>query len=105
MQDHLPRRGGISRRSVLAAGLAAGTAAAFGAAPPAAVALDAKGGTGPCRYWFADPPAPVRPRFRWWGPDGLVDPDEIAREIDQIAEAGFGGVEIAAVHHGIQDRS
>ncbi|MEU5597561.1 glycosyl hydrolase [Streptomyces sp. NPDC020298] len=105
MQDHLPRRGGISRRSVLAVGLAAGTAAAFGAAPPAAVALDADGGSGPGRDWFADPPRPVRPRFRWWWPDGLVDPDEIAREIDQIADAGFGGVEIAAVHHSIKDKS
>ncbi|MEU6844635.1 glycosyl hydrolase [Streptomyces sp. NPDC046716] len=45
-------------------------------------------------------PAPaVRPKFRWWWPDALVDTAEIAREIRQIAAAGFGGVEIAAVTH------
>ncbi|MFF2996990.1 hypothetical protein ACFVTC_20905 [Streptomyces sp. NPDC057950] len=30
-------------------------------------------------------------------------PDEIRREIDQIADAGFGGAEIAAVHHSVAD--
>lgn len=47
----------------------------------------------------------MRPRFRWWWPDGLVDPAEIRREIDQIAAAGFGGAEIVAVHHSIRDKS
>jgi hypothetical protein len=47
----------------------------------------------------------ARPGFRWWWPDGLVDPDEIRREIDQIADAGFGRVEIAGVHHSISDPS
>lgn len=104
MHEHFSQRGGISRRSVLTAGLAAGTAAALWTASPGALASPATG-SGPRGDWFADPARSVRPRFRWWWPDGLVDPDEIAREIDQIADAGFGGVEIAAVHHSIKDKS
>jgi hypothetical protein len=50
---------------------------------------------------FLRPGRAVQPKFRWWWPHGLVDPGEIAREIDQIADAGFGGVEIADVHHSI----
>ncbi|GAA1652842.1 glycosyl hydrolase [Actinoplanes couchii] len=41
-------------------------------------------------------------KFRWWWPHGLVDPVEIAREIDQIADAGFAGVEIQDVHHSVR---
>ncbi|MEU6536937.1 glycosyl hydrolase [Streptomyces sp. NPDC047000] len=104
MRRHVSQRRGISRRSLLAASLAAGTAAALWPAAPAATALPAVAG-GPSGDWFANPPQAVRPRFRWWWPDGLVDPAEIAREIDQIADAGFGGVEIAAVHHSIKDKS
>ncbi|MFG2460274.1 glycosyl hydrolase [Streptomyces sp. NPDC048523] len=96
MHEAIPRRGGISRRVVLAAGLSVGAVAALGVAVPA---------SGTTADWFAAPVKSVRPRFRWWWPDGLVDPDEIAREIDQIADAGFGGVEIAAVHHSIRDKS
>jgi hypothetical protein len=33
----------------------------------------------------------------------MVDPVEIRREIDQIADAGFGGVEIADVHHSVSE--
>ncbi|MFI6514907.1 glycosyl hydrolase [Spirillospora sp. NPDC050679] len=51
------------------------------------------------------PRTEARPMFRWWWPDGLVDPAEIRREIDQIADAGFGGAEIVAVHHSIRDKS
>ena len=51
--------------------------------------------------WFARPGRGVQPKFRWWWPHGKVDPAEIRREIDQIAAAGFGGVEIADVHHSI----
>ncbi|GGJ44345.1 glycosyl hydrolase [Streptomyces brasiliensis] len=105
MHERISQRGGISRRTVLAAGLVAGTAATLWTAAPAAVALPAADGSGSGGDWFADPSASVRPKFRWWWPDGLVDPDEIAREIDQIADAGFGGVEIAAVHHSIKDKS
>lgn len=100
MHEADPQRDGMSRRAVLAAGLTAGAALALGVGASPAVA-----GTGGAADWFAAPARSVRPRFRWWWPDGLVDPDEIAREIDQIADAGFGGVEIAAVHHSIKDKS
>ena len=48
---------------------------------------------------FAQPSRAVQPKFRWWWPNALVDNAEIAREIDQMADAGFGGAEIADVHH------
>lgn len=50
---------------------------------------------------FQQPARDVQSKFRWWWPHGLVDPVEIEREIDQIAAAGFGGVEIADVHHSV----
>ncbi|MGW1623177.1 glycosyl hydrolase [Streptomyces sp. NPDC002172] len=107
MLESSSQRGGATRRSVLAAGLSAGALAALG---PAAGAFAAPGGAvsaaaGPAADWFAQPAKAVRPKFRWWWPDGLVDPAEIAREIDQMADAGFGGAEIAAVHHSIADTS
>ncbi|MFJ9720686.1 glycosyl hydrolase [Streptomyces sp. NPDC101213] len=123
MDEGTTQSGGIPRRTALAAGLAAGAGATvLGALPGAAAAAPATavpatgaaapgagGGAAaeaaPGADWFAKPPRSVRPRFRWWWPDGLVDPDEIAREVDQIADAGFGGMEIAAVHHSVKDKS
>ncbi|MGW3820244.1 glycosyl hydrolase [Streptomyces sp. NPDC005046] len=117
MEERTPRRSGIARRTALVAGVGA---TVLGALPDVAAAAPATSGTagsgsaatvaagagrGPTADWFANPPRSVRPKFRWWWPDGLVDPDEIAREIDQIADAGFGGMEIAAVHHSIKDKS
>ncbi|MGN9816818.1 glycosyl hydrolase [Streptomyces sp. SD11] len=111
MNDHtaVPRTG-LPRRTVLAA--AAATAAAAGvidwAAPGSASAATSAapaGATGHSSPRFAEPGRAVRPKFRWWWPDGLVQPDEIRREIDQIADAGFGGAEIAAVHHSVTDTS
>ncbi|MFI6035130.1 glycosyl hydrolase [Streptomyces sp. NPDC051315] len=104
MQELVSQPGGMSRRAILATGLAAGVVAALGSGPPAGAA-SAADATGATAGWFADPARAVRPRFRWWWPDGLVDPDEIAREIDQMADAGFGGAEIAAVHHSVKDKS
>ncbi|MEJ1105795.1 MULTISPECIES: hypothetical protein [unclassified Kribbella] len=72
---------------------------ASGGAPTAAA------GAGGWADWFARPGAAVRPKVRWWWPDGLVDPAEIRREVDQLADARFGGAEIAAVHHSIEDKS
>ncbi|KAH6671659.1 hypothetical protein B0J14DRAFT_78466 [Halenospora varia] len=54
---------------------------------------------------FVNPGPDVRPMFRWWWPHGLVSTVEVAAEIDQIADAGFGGVEIEDVHHSIKDAS
>jgi hypothetical protein len=111
----------MSRRTVLASGLTAGVAATLGAGAPAgaapadpalpgaapatAVTAATDGPAAPTAEWFARPARAVRPKVRWWWPDGLVDPDEIAREIDQLADAGFGGAEIAAVHHSVKDKS
>ncbi|WSP86621.1 glycosyl hydrolase [Streptomyces sp. NBC_01235] len=109
MQDPVAQGDGMSRRAVLAAGatvgIAAGIAATLGPGAPAAAAPALAGPGGPAADWFANPTRPVRPRFRWWWPDGLVNADEIAREVDQIADAGFGGAEIAAVHHSVKDKS
>ncbi|MFE6286289.1 glycosyl hydrolase [Streptomyces sp. NPDC057877] len=105
MHEDLSQRRGTTRRTVLAAGLSAGAATVLLSASPGALAAPAVTAHGPAADWFANPPRAVRPKFRWWWPDGLVDPDEIAREIDQIADAGFGGVEVAAVHHSIRDKS
>lgn len=39
----------------------------------------------------------VQPRVQWWWPGSEVDPAELRRELDEIADAGFGGVEIVDV--------
>jgi hypothetical protein len=46
---------------------------------------------------FRDPPASVRPLYRWWLPLAAVEEEELRREIDQMVDAGAGGVEIAAM--------
>ncbi len=107
MHETHPQRAGATRRSVMAAALTTGVLATLG---PTASAAASSGATrsnaaAPTASWFARPAKSVRPRFRWWWPDGLVDPVEIAREVDQMADAGFGGAEIAAVHHSITDTS
>jgi hypothetical protein len=48
---------------------------------------------------FATPSRAVQPKFRWWWPNALVDNAELQAELDQMADAGFGGAEIADVHH------
>jgi hypothetical protein len=106
---------GFTRRRVLQTGAATGalTALSWGAAAGAARA-DAPAGAGEAAAgepagaatgWFSAPGHALRPKFRWWWPDGLVEPGELRREIDQIADAGFGGVEISAVHHSVDDTS
>ncbi|MEV0404108.1 glycosyl hydrolase [Actinoallomurus sp. NPDC050550] len=91
---------GFTRRGfLLTAGTAAAGAAVVSATPFGAVARAGTAGR------FTRPDVSVAPKFRWWWPDGNVDPAEIRREVDQIADAGFGGAEIAAVHHSIADKS
>lgn len=51
---------------------------------------------------FADPPTHVKPYVRWWWPHGAVELDEIRKEVHEIADAGFGGVEIQDAHHSIE---
>ncbi|MFI6878929.1 glycosyl hydrolase [Streptomyces sp. NPDC050400] len=91
----------LRRRTVLRMGALAGAATALpwtGAAPAVADA------SGPAPVRAPSPAPAVRPKFRWWWPDALVDTGEIAREIRQIAAAGFGGVEIAAVTHSMDEQ-
>ncbi|WP_433190230.1 glycosyl hydrolase [Actinoallomurus sp. CA-150999] len=45
---------------------------------------------------FADPPATVRPKYRWWLPVADTSDTELRRELGQIAQAGGGGVEVTA---------
>ncbi|MER7792222.1 glycosyl hydrolase [Streptomyces sp. NPDC097640] len=95
-------RGGPRRRALLGLVAAAGAAAVL----PAAATPAAARGKAPRPGFaaaFASPGRAVRPKFRWWWPDGLVDPAEVAREVDQIADAGFGGVEVAAVTHSLSE--
>ncbi|TPV60877.1 hypothetical protein FJ444_04450 [Aestuariibacter sp. GS-14] len=42
-----------------------------------------------------------RPRIRWWWPGGYIDPVQIDKEVKSMAEAGFGGFEIADVRDGV----
>ncbi|GAB3464591.1 glycosyl hydrolase [Streptomonospora sediminis] len=92
----------LSRRLFIGAGAAAGTAAALqpavGLPGAAAAPADSRLAAG-----LADPARAVQAKFRWWWPHGMVEPAEIRREIDQIADAGFGGVEIADVHHSVDE--
>ncbi|MFC8103399.1 glycosyl hydrolase [Streptomyces sp. NPDC057363] len=111
-QEDTSEHSSLRRRALLKMTAAAGAAAALPTAtasvaaaagtPTATGATAAKPGGAFARS-FAAPAARVRPKFRWWWPDALVDPEEIKREIDQIAAAGFGGVEIAAVTHSVSE--
>jgi hypothetical protein len=85
----------ITRRRFVQAGAAAGAGLVLGRPAPRAAAASPVG----FAERFLEPARAVRPRLRWWWPHGLVDSAEIRREIDQSADAGFGGVEIADVHH------
>ncbi|MEU4689007.1 glycosyl hydrolase [Actinoplanes sp. NPDC023714] len=76
----------MKRRTVLAAGAAA--ALPWPSAPAFAHGVEPLPETGA--------------KFRWWWPHGLVDPAEIAREVDQVADAGFAGLEIQDVHHSVR---
>lgn len=42
---------------------------------------------------FFDPPAVQRPRFRYWLPDGNVDPEKVKSDIQSAGKIGAGGVE------------
>ncbi|KAK2751243.1 secreted protein [Colletotrichum kahawae] len=42
---------------------------------------------------FFDPPAVQRPRFRYWLPDGTIDPEKVKSDIQAAGRIGAGGVE------------
>jgi hypothetical protein len=46
------------------------------------------------RQGFAQPPAPARPWAHWFWWNSIVSREEIARELEEMAAAGFGGVEL-----------
>ncbi|WZH52161.1 MAG: glycosyl hydrolase [Nocardioides alkalitolerans] len=99
----------LDRRRLLAAAIAsAGVAAmATGAAGTAAAAAPATarpGLPGDLARRLATPGLATAAGFRWWWPHGAVDPAEITREVQQIAAAGFGAVEIADVTHSLRAR-
>lgn len=111
--DHQPdQTTGLSRRRLLQLGAATGAGALAASSSDALAHGIGHGhhGPGPGSHvaWspragrFAEPARSVQPKFRWWWPHGHVDVREIEREIDQIADAGFGGVEIEDVHHSVK---
>lgn len=42
---------------------------------------------------FLDPPAVQRPRFRYWLPDGTLDPEKVKSDIQSASKIGAGGAE------------
>lgn len=46
---------------------------------------------------FASPEGTAKPYIRWWVTPGLMNEQETRREIRQMAEAGFGGIELVAI--------
>jgi hypothetical protein len=100
----------LTRRTLLGASAAA---AGFVAASSSSVAAAAPGGASAATQWlpkdlvrrFAAPGTATAAGFRWWWPHGLVDPVEIAREVDQVADAGFGVLEVADVTHSLRARN
>jgi hypothetical protein len=100
----------LTRRTLLGASAAA---AGFVAAASATPAAAAPGGASAATQWlpkdlvrrFASPGTATAAGFRWWWPHGLVDPVEIAREVDQVADAGFGVLEVADVTHSLRARN
>ncbi|TDQ53037.1 glycosyl hydrolase [Actinorugispora endophytica] len=89
-----------SRRLFLGMGAATGAAVAL---QPVLGAAPALAGSGDIVDGFAAPARAAQAKFRWWWPHGFVDTAEIEREIDQVADAGFGGLEVADVHHSVTE--
>lgn len=52
---------------------------------------------------FLDPPAEYRPWTRWWWPGNVVDPDELRRQLRDLVDHGFGGVEIQPLAAGVSE--
>jgi hypothetical protein len=50
------------------------------------------------RERFRRPPDDSRPRTRWWWFGPAVERAELARELDEMRDAGLGGVEVAVVY-------
>ncbi|MCL2164633.1 MAG: hypothetical protein FWH55_09640 [Oscillospiraceae bacterium] len=52
---------------------------------------------------FLDPPTQAKGMFRYWIPDGTVQADVVEKQMWEIYNAGFGGVEIGHVPNGRYD--
>lgn len=85
----------FSRRSVLMAGAAAAVTAVV--VPTVGGTATASAATGDGRPW--QPAAGYRPRFRYWWPGADVTPGQVTAEVNAIADAGFGGIEIGDVRN------
>jgi len=63
---------------------------------------------------FVDPPRPAwsqtanthKPWVRWWWPGSAVDKENLTRQLEELARAGVGGVEITPIYgaRGYEDR-
>lgn len=96
---------GISRRSLFgAAAVAAGVVVATRTDAVAGEGVPAVTTSPELVRGFAKPDLSTAAGFRWWWPHGAVDPAEVAREVDQVADAGFGALEIADVTHSLSAR-
>jgi hypothetical protein len=50
------------------------------------------------RAGFVDPPLTAAPMMRWWWFGPSVERAELDRQLQAMAAAGFGGVEVAFVY-------
>ncbi|WP_251534884.1 glycosyl hydrolase [Nocardioides sp. P86] len=110
----VPATSGLRRRTLFGATAASAglSLAVTGAGAPAAVAAPAGGSPGAAvnglpralARRFARPTTATAAGFRWWWPHGAVSPAEVRREVDQVADAGFGVLEIADVTHSLRAR-
>lgn len=82
----------LNRRALFGAAAATlGAAAVVGATgAPVPAATAGTGFPGDLAKRFRKPGTGSAAGFRWWWPHGLVDPEQVAREVDQVADAGFG---------------
>ncbi|WP_141014665.1 glycosyl hydrolase [Nocardioides sambongensis] len=93
---------GAAAAAVGAAAVASVSTGAVAPAPAGAGVLD--GLPNSFERAFRRPTSATAAGFRWWWPHGLVDPAEISREVDQVADAGFGSLEVADVTHSLRAR-
>ncbi|GAB3973576.1 hypothetical protein GCM10029978_053210 [Actinoallomurus acanthiterrae] len=70
-------------------------AGAVTGAPPSAAAVAPDRAPTLTAGTFQNPPASVRPKYRWWVPLAHTDDDELRAEVEQIAASGAGGVEVS----------
>jgi alpha-L-rhamnosidase len=75
--------------------LTAGALAAAPVSPPSTTAATPDRAPVLTAGTFRQPPASVRPKYRWWVPLADTDDGELRAEVDQIAASGAGGVEVA----------